>query len=410
MSLASPWYLLVLPIGSAVFAMLPGAWCRRAWLTLLSLAFLWAQLTDWTRAVTLAGFLLSGYAVALTLRRWPRRFILATYIILSIAAFIYLKRYSFLELVLPDSWLHHAIGIVGLSYILFRQIHFLVDVAQGQIAELSLLSYLNYQLSLFTLQAGPIQRYQDFSRQWSTAAPCLSSRDDVLLAYLRVLVGFGKIMLADACLFGRAHALETLPTLTELHLTLAVVGRLVVLFYGFPVYVFLNFSGYCDMAIGGASLVGMKLPENFNHPYLARNMIEFWQRWHITLSTWIRDYIFTPLYMFLATRRPSAAWASAAGCYFVAFFLAGVWHGSTYGFAVFGLLHGLGVASVKLWETLIIRRRGRAGLREYLQVRPVRHLAILATFHFACATFLVFPGGTDLAEILKSIVLARLCG
>jgi D-alanyl-lipoteichoic acid acyltransferase DltB (MBOAT superfamily) len=174
-----------------------------------------------------------------------------------------------------------------------------------------------------------------------------------------------------------------------------VVQRLM-LFYFFPAYVFLNFAGYCDIVIAGASLAGIRVPENFDRPYLARNMIDFWARWHRTLSFWIRDYVFTPLYMAIARRRSDWAPSLAFVCYFVALFLAGIWHGSTWNFVVFGVLNGIGVSAAKLWENILVSWRGRKGLREYLNNRPIKWIAIFATFNFVCFTQIFLrPGSED---------------
>ena len=110
--------------------------------------------------------------------------------------------------------------------------------------------------------------------------------------------------------------------------------------YLYLFYLYMNFSGYCDIVIAGASLVGLRLPENFNQPFLARNILDYWSRWHITLGHWIRDYLFTPFYKAGAERFPAILSAVAVIGYFVAFTLAGIWHGSTWNFLIYGLLHG----------------------------------------------------------------------
>jgi D-alanyl-lipoteichoic acid acyltransferase DltB (MBOAT superfamily) len=172
-------------------------------------------------------------------------------------------------------------------------------------------------------------------------------------------------------------------------------GR-VFLFYFYPAYVFFNFAGYCDIVIAAAALAGIRVPENFDRPYLARNMIDFWTRWHRSLTFWIRDYVFTPLYMAIARRAPGWSNNLAFLCYFVALFLAGVWHGSSWNFVVFGVLNGIGVSAAKLWENWIVARSGRKGLRTYLANEPILWTARIATFHFVCLTQVFLrPGSTD---------------
>jgi D-alanyl-lipoteichoic acid acyltransferase DltB (MBOAT superfamily) len=143
-------------------------------------------------------------------------------------------------------------------------------------------------------------------------------------------------------------------------------------------------------------------------------MIDFWTRWHRTLSFWIRDYLFTPLYIAIARRQPGWAPSLAFVCYFIALFLAGVWHGATWNFVVFGVLNGLGVSAAKVWENAIIARSGRKGLRAYLANQPIRWIACIATIHFVCLTQVFLRPGTEdnVIDLLNALACqaARLMG
>ena len=123
---------------------------------------------------------------------------------------------------------------------------------------------------------------------------------------------------------------------------------------------------------------------------MSRNMIEFWSRWHMTLGAWIKDYLYTPMLRGVLTRFPQRGADLAFLCYFIAFFLAGVWHGSTWNFVAYGLLQGLGVSLAKVWEMVLIRRLGREGHASYLASAPIRWAAIGLNFHYFCFTCLVF--------------------
>jgi len=367
--------------------MLGSLWLKRAFITLGGAAFLWVQSPELIHVVTLALFVLSGYGVALLLARRPSTGLLAAYIIALTAAFVILKRYEFLNLVGGDTFLAHALDLIGLSFIFFRQIHYVVDVKQGEIKQLPLWGYLNYQLNPFTLLAGPIQRYQRFHEDWQTLTPKPADAHELRMTYLRILIGVVKVaFIADFCFWFATTPPEAAGAL----------GQRLILFYFFPLYVYFNFAGYCDIVIAAASLFGIRVPENFDRPYLARNMIDFWTRWHRTLSFWIRDYVFTPLYMAIARVKPQWSGNLAFVCYFVALFLAGVWHGATWNFVVFGVLNGAGVAAAKLWENIIVARAGRKGLRTYLANKPIRWLAAFATIHFVCVTQVFLrPGSED---------------
>ncbi len=370
-----------------MFTSFGALWLRRSFVTLCAALFLWLQSPDLVHILTLLAFVLSGYAAALWLAKRPSTALLAGYIVLLTTAFVILKRYDFLRLVGGDTLLAHGLDLIGLSFIFFRQIHYVVDVKQGEIKELTLWGYLGYQLNPFTLLAGPIQRYQRFHEDWQSLLPQHPDAHALRMTFLRILVGVIKVsFIADWCLqFATAPPEAAGP-----------IGQRLILFYFYPAYVYFNFAGYCDIVIAAASLVGIRVPENFDKPYLARNMIDFWTRWHRTLTFWIRDYIFTPLYMAIARRKADWAPHLVFVCYFVALFLAGVWHGATWNFVVFGVLNGVGVAAAKVWENIIVARSGRPGLRAYLANTPIRAIATIGTIHFVCLTQVFLrPGSED---------------
>jgi len=344
-------------------------------------AFVVLQMPDLIRVAALVAFVLSGYVAGRILARRPGTVVLAIYLTGLTAAFVILKRYAFLELVLPATWIGKAIDLVGLSFVFFRQIHYVVDVKQGAITRTSIVSYLCYQLNPFTLLAGPIQRYPYFHEDWQRLTPLPPDGHGLRMTYLRILYGTIQVaFVAEACLW---LASTPIPQLGPLWRPLS--------FYLFPAYVYFNFAGYCDIVIAGASLLGMRVPENFDRPWLARDMIEFWTRWHRTLSFWIRDYIFTPMYLAIARRQPGLGRRLVFACYFVTLFLAGVWHGATWNFVVFGVLNGLGVSAAKFWETWRHRRRGRrpSGVWSTTAAR-------VTTFHFVCLTMqFLRPGSVD---------------
>ncbi|MCG3195886.1 MAG: hypothetical protein GHCLOJNM_00355 [bacterium] len=395
MNVASLEFLLGLFALGAAFFLLAGHLSRRCALFVLNLAVLYLANPAPLSWILLGVFLVTGYGTALWARARSAKGAVALYLAVFTLVFVILKRYDFLLPLLPGLILEHPILITGLSYIFFRQVHFIVDAIQGQIENPSFWTYLNYQLNFFCLLSGPIQRYQDFASYWVAPEPPPASREEVLRAFLRILMGVGKVtVLAAALLMAYDRMGEwRLTWLSQanaapLPVTLAwFLGML----YAYPLYVYLNFAGYCDIVIGGAFLIGMRLPENFDRPYLSRNLIDFWTRWHRTLGFWVRDYIFTPLYMALAKRSPQAASRWAFACYFVAFFLVGMWHGSNLKIVVFALLHGIGVSAAKLWEAWLLKRGGRAGLRKYLESRPIRALAVFLTLHYFVFTVLFFP-------------------
>jgi len=395
MSFASLQFLVAFLLLSAVFFYLPTRQWRWALLAACNTIFLYLLVPNAESWIALGLFLLSGYSVAQVLRQWPSRILLSAYLVVLVAAFLVIRKYDLVTALLPKPLALHAIIIVGLSYMLFRQIAFLVDTIQGQIERMSLWTYANYQLNLFTLLSGPIQRYQDFHDQWQELCPVLKDDYAVQRAYFRLLMGIVKLsVLATMFMLLYQKSSGTLiyagVNASQLGRSEAI-GHFLGVLYFYPIYLYFNFSGYCDIVIAGASLLGVKLPENFDQPYLSRNVIDFWTRFHRTLGFWIRDYLFLPLYKGIAERWPARADSLAFLCYFVAFFVAGMWHGPTANFAVFGLLQAIGVSAAKLWERHLIKRSGRAGLKQYLQSARIRAVAITGTLHFEFFSILFFP-------------------
>jgi len=395
MSLASLQFLTALLIVATAFPYLPGLRWRQATLAICNAGFVYLLIPNGASWLALGAFLASGYLTYLLLRKWPSRILLSIYLFLLVTTFLIIRKYEIVTMYLPESTLALAVSIVGLSYMLFRQIQFLVDAFEDQIDQASWWGYLNYQLNLFTLLSGPIQRYQDFQEQWNRLDIVLDDRHALRMAYFRLLMGLIKMTIIATLfqsIYQRSAEALSLPAGSAAQLApISAIGHFFSVFYSYPLYLYLNFSGYCDIVIAGALLVGLILPENFDRPYLARNVIDYWTRWHRTLGFWIRDYLFLPLYKTIAERWPKRAESLAFLCYFFAFFVAGIWHGPTLNFVIYGLLQAVGVSAAKLWERHLLKRRGRVGLKEYLQSPKIRASAIAGTLHFECFSLLFFP-------------------
>lgn len=193
------------------------------------------------------------------------------------------------------------------------------------------LQFLLFSIFFPSLVAGPIKRYTQFLPSLEAAAGATASAEDFSEGLRRVGLGFfKKVVIADnLTLYIEAaqphYAAGGLYARWELLICIAL-------------RILLDFSGYSDIAIGCARLLGIQLPENFNWPYAARSLQDFWQRWHISLSSWIRDYVYIPL----GGSRHGPLRRVANGL--VAFALCGLWHGPAWNFVVWGLWHGVGLA------------------------------------------------------------------
>jgi D-alanyl-lipoteichoic acid acyltransferase DltB (MBOAT superfamily) len=331
--------------------------------------------------VPFAGFLAIGFIAQRVVRGGAGSKLFPALLVVAIVGFFWLKRYSFV----PDTvLLPFPYVLVGLSYVFFRVLHLIIDSHQGAIAgRVSLLSYLNYTLNFTALTSGPIQRYQDYRRMESE--PLALDLVVAGRAAERIVIGYFKVAIVSMLLAQAQHAaIGALGPDVALPQR-AALGAAVVAIY--PLYLYANFSGYVDVVIGVARFFRIELPENFNRPFIAASFIDFWSRWHITLSSWLKTYVYNPL-MLLGMERitaPARAPYVAVGAYFVTFFLVGLWHGQTSEFVFFGFLQGGGVAVNKLYQLVM---QGRLGRQRYtaLACRPI-YLALARGLTFTWFAF-----------------------
>ncbi len=278
---------------------------------------------------------------------------------------------------------------LAISFFTFEFVHVLVDVRNGKIARLDFVEFTTFTFFFPTLVAGPIKRYQSFVAQLHAIVP--PPRAAILRNGYRIAIGvFKKVVIADSM------SVLAQPIVTPG----APYHRLDywVAFFAYAAKIYFDFSGYSDIAIGVAGMLGIRIPENFDRPYRSTNIQVFWRRWHISLSTWIRDYIFIPLG---GSRRPPAIVILNL---LLAMALAGLWHGAAWTFVLWGLWHGMGLAIQRIWSTAVVPRV--AVLR-----RPSRMVAAISvgiTFLFVGLGWVLFAA-TSLGNaglVYRSMFLA----
>jgi len=294
----------------------------------------------------------------------------------------------------PGEWyvaLGHAFGktwrgvpqMIGISYLAFRCSRLVLEIRNGVVQKPNFLEYVNFAFFLPTMPVGPINTYANFRRGFVERYEVPVGR-----AALRILVGAVKYQfLGNLC-----NQLTYSGLLLDDHPHHWLDLPVAMLFY--YLYLYLNFSGFCDMAIGAAGLMGIAVPENFDNPMVARNMREFWNRWHITLSGWMRDQVFSPLSKFLVrVMGVKLADHAIALTILVTFLLIGIWHGVGWNYAAFGLAQALGVATVHYYTIFLKNKLGRDGFKAYNENKWIRAVAVVLTFCY-CGASLIFFANT----------------
>ena len=337
---------------------------RSAVLMVASFVFLGLLAPSVIILLPLAGFLLLGYFCLVALERgWSKRVVWSVFLI--VLAYVWLKKYTFLP---AGTFLHFPYFTLGLSYIFFRVLHLIIETGDRDPADLkpriSIDQYVLYTINFTTFVSGPIQNYDEFARDQFTTQPIALGPRVIGLQVERLIRGFFKVNVLAMLL----HAVQD-DAITQLYQPLPPAQKLYAAFKVaavYPIFLYANFSGYIDIVIALARLMRVRLPENFDRPFSAGNVMEFWNRWHMTLSSWFKKYVYNPLLLALMRRISSIALEPYIGvfCFFVTFFLVGIWHGRTSEFVIFGLLTGGGVSFNKLWQLRLQKTLGRKGYKE----------------------------------------------
>lgn len=407
----SPVFLLAfLPLTLAVFYGLGAAGRARlavAWLVLASFAFYaWWRPTDvWVLGLSV----LANYALGLRIAATGSRALLAAGVAANLLLLGWFKYLAFVMGVFgapvgAGSFLQAIALPLGISFFTFQQIAYLVDAADGVSQERSLPRYALFISFFPQLIAGPIVHHREMLPQFAKDGAFRARAEDFAVGLAIFAVGlFKKVAIADQLAPYSDAAFAAAAAGTPLTLAEAW-GTAVV----FTFQIYFDFSGYSDMAVGLARLFGIRLPVNFASPYKAASIIEFWQRWHITLTRFLTAYVYNPVGMSLARRRmaagkpglsrraprPGPFLVLLAAPTVVTMGLAGVWHGAGWQFVAFGLLHGLYLVANHAWRTFGPARGKDAG--------APRPLSVALTF--ACvAVAMVFFRSPDIWTALSIV-------
>jgi alginate O-acetyltransferase complex protein AlgI len=383
MNTASLHFLGFAAIAACLYNLHSPVWWRQGTLFVANLLFLATFAPSLSASLPFAGFLALGYLGIQIGGKTKDSRIFVVFLVLIIGVFVWLKKYAFLP---AHSFLQFSYLTIGLSYILFRVSHVMIDANSVNLTvKINPISYLNYTLNFMTLVSGPIQRYEDFaSTQLSGSRPSMNIFS-VGEGLHRIVVGFFKVaVLSWMFSLLQKEAIRALPVGNGFR-EKVWIGAIIAVLY--PLYLYFNFSGYTDMMIGIGRFFRFTLPENFDRPFAADNIMKFWSRWHMTLTNWLKTYVFNPLLMALMRRVTSPAWEPflVVPALFVTFFLIGLWHGQTTEFLMFGFLQGFGIAVNQLYQILLEKQLGKTRFKA-VNSNPV-YVAISRGLTFTWFTF-----------------------
>lgn len=273
---------------------------------------------------------------------------------------------------------------VGISFFVFKTLTYIFDLYRGTI-EYPEKNYINYVLyvSFFpNILAGPIAKAADLLPQIKNKL--VINKELVGMGFFLIMSGaFKKIVIADFLAGNFVDRVFDAPSYFSGFESL-MAG------YGYTIQLYFDFSGYTDIVIGIACLLGFRIMPNFNKPFSAMNVTDFWRRWHITLSTWLRDYLFTPL----SIKFRNFGTFGLMLAVFITFIICGFWHDAKITYIIWGGLHGLALA----WD--ILTNKIRKKLKKKINMGIYRFISVIITFHFLCFAFILFRAA-DVATAMK---------
>lgn len=308
-----------------------------------------------------------------------RRVALAFGIALNLGTLGYFKYFDFfvsnLNSMTGAGFLLHSVVLpLGISFFIFQKIAFLVDASRGKVAEFGILQFFLFVFFFPQLIAGPIVHHSEILPQLKRDLGRRAGLPSVTLGLSIFVVGLGKkVLVADSIAVYATPVFDQAAAGIPVPFVEAWCGT-----FAYSLQIYFDFSGYSDMAIGLAQLFGILLPVNFDSPYKAASLIEFWRRWHITLSRFLREYVYIPL----GGNRVGDS--RHLFNLFAVMVIGGIWHGAGWTFVVWGALHGAGLVVTQLWRRL----RGTSSAGDgHLSAFP---LSRVATFLFVAITWIPF--------------------
>lgn len=296
--------------------------------------------------------------------------------------------------VTPAIYGHQSLlGFLGISYLTFRSVGMMIELRDGVLKDFSLWEFLRFMLFMPTFSSGPIDRFKRFNQDYEK----IPERDE-LLDMLEKSVHY--IMLGFLYKFILAHIFGSmiLPPLKQYALQMGGIFNLPTLgvMYVFGLDLFFDFAGYSMFALAVSNLMGIKSPINFNKPFVSRDLKEFWNRWHMSLSFWFRDFVFMRLVTVLIRNKVfKNRNTTSSVAYIINMLVMGFWHGVTWYYIAYGLFHGLGLVINDAWvrkKKIINKERKKKNLPPLSDNKWTQVAGMFITFNVVMFSFLIFSG------------------
>jgi D-alanyl-lipoteichoic acid acyltransferase DltB (MBOAT superfamily) len=332
------------------------------------------------------GFVLLNYAALRLCQRdntiWPTAAFFLPIFVLAYIKYAAESEHPFSAALSGAGSPHVAVFFIGISYLSFRLVHLVQEVRNEVVQMPNIWEYLSFAFFVPTLSIGPINPYSKFIKSYRVPD---REKTPVGRSLLRIVVGFTKYIFLGSLIAQFTYA----GLLRDGHPHAAI--DLIIAIPAYTLYLYCNFSGFCDMAIGTSGLLHIEIAENFDRPFMTRNLQEFWTHWHMTLSSWIRDLLFTPLSKSLMRRfGPKSAHHVIAISIFISFLIVGVWHGTGLHFLIFGISQGVGIAAVHYYTVWLKKTLGRDKFAAYRKNRIISSVATVVTFTYFSLSLFVF--------------------
>ena len=356
------------------------------WLVIASLAFYSYWKLDYLPIILIS--MLFNYSIGKTLSddnklKINKKLVMVFAVIVNVGLLVYYKYFDFLiqniNAVFHQNFNYMNIVLpLAISFFTFQQIAYIVDSYEGKTKEYDFLTYALFVTFFPQLIAGPIVHHKEMMPQFANLRNRFINHKNISIGLFLLAIGlFKKVMIADNLSPFVIMSYENIPVLTFFESWCVSICYTMQLYF--------DFSGYCDMAMGIGYLFNIILPQNFNSPYIADSIQDFWRRWHMTLSRFLKDYIYIPL-----GGNRNGQFKTYRNL-FSTFLIGGIWHGANWTFIIWGAMHGIMICIHRFWKNL--------------NIKMYHWFAVLITFLFVNFTWVYFraPHISKANEVIKSM-------